>query len=79
MVSRNLKDIVILNIHGVDYCCIINGTTKIDELLKRYDVWNELSDRIKKKKIDSELIYNKTFLKTKIKSYSDEGTNFQDK
>ena len=51
MVSRNLKDIVILNIHGVDYCCIINGTTKIDELLKRYDVWNELSDRIKKKKL----------------------------
>ena len=29
-----------------------------------------------KKKIDSELIYNKTFLKTKIKSYSDEATNF---
>ena len=77
--SRNLKDIVILNIHGVDYCFIINGTTKIDELLKRYYVWNELSDRIKKKKIDSELIYNKTFLKTKIKSYSDEATNFQDK
>ena len=74
--SRNLKDIVILNIHGVDYCFTINGTTKIDELLKRYYVWNELSDRIKKKKIDSELIYNKTFLKTKIKSYSDEATNF---
>ena len=34
---------------------------------------------LKKKKIDSELIHNKTFLKTKIKSYSDEATNFQDK
>ena len=28
MMSMNLKDIAVLNIHGVDYCCIINGTSK---------------------------------------------------
>ena len=27
MMSMNLSDIAILNIHGADYCCIINGIT----------------------------------------------------
>ena len=28
MISMNLSDIGILNIHGTDYCCIINGISK---------------------------------------------------
>ena len=32
-----------------------------------------------KQKFDNKIIYNKTFLKTKIKSYRDEVTNFPDK
>ena len=28
MMSMNLNDITILNIYGVDYCCIINGIGK---------------------------------------------------
>ena len=34
---------------------------------------------ISKKKIDSELVYNKNYLKTKIKSHVDEVTDFYDK
>ena len=30
MMSVNLDDIVILNIKGADYCCIINGISKSD-------------------------------------------------
>ena len=32
-----------------------------------------------KEELESEPIYNKKFLKTKIKSYSDESTDFHDK
>ena len=28
MMSKNLSDIAIVNIHGVDYCCIISGINK---------------------------------------------------
>ena len=28
MMSKNLSDIAILNIKGVDYCCIISGISK---------------------------------------------------
>ena len=28
MMSMKLNDIDILNIHGVDYCCIVNGISK---------------------------------------------------
>ena len=28
MMSMNLNDIAILSTHGIDYCCIINGTSK---------------------------------------------------
>ena len=39
------------------------------ELLKRFNkIWNKVSNSIKKG-FDSETIYNKKFLKTKIKSY----------
>ena len=50
-----------------------------DELLKKYtDVWNEVSNSIKKE-FFNEPMYNKNFLKTKIKSYPDEATGFFEK
>ena len=40
MMSINFDDIAILNIRGVDVCCIINGSSKIDavSLLKNADL-----------------------------------------
>ena len=51
-----------------------------DELLKKYkDIWNKVSNSMEKK-FDSESIYNKMFLKTKIKLYNnDDATVFHDK
>ena len=31
MMSINLSDIAILNVEGVDYCCIISGISRIDK------------------------------------------------
>ena len=28
LMSMNLNDIAVLNVHGIDYCCIINGISK---------------------------------------------------
>ena len=39
--------------------------------------WNKVSNSIKKE-VDCKPIYNKKFLKTKITSYSDEATDFDD-
>ena len=39
-----------------------------DESLKKHDIWNRFSNSMKKE-FDSEPIYNKKFLETKIKSY----------
>ena len=36
MTSMNLSDIVILNINGADYCCIISGITK-NEAMQNID------------------------------------------
>ena len=36
MISMNLSDIVILNINGADYCCIISGITK-NEAMQNID------------------------------------------
>ena len=50
-----------------------------DDLLGKYNIiWDKVSADIKKE-FDSEPVYNKYFLKTKIKSYSDEATDFHDK
>ena len=49
------------------------------DLLEKY---NTISDKVStdmKKELDSEPIYNKKFLKTKIKSHGDEVTDFCDK
>ena len=47
-----------------------------DDLLEKYNnVWNKISNSINKE-LDSEPIYNKKFLKTKIRSYGDEARNF---
>ena len=50
-----------------------------DDLLKKYNnIWDKVSADIKKE-FDSEPVYNKKFLKTKMKSYGDESTGFHDK
>ena len=48
-----------------------------DDLLEKYNtIWDKVSADIKKG-CDSEPVYNKEFLKTKIKSHGDEVTDFQ--
>ena len=50
-----------------------------DELLQKCNtIWNKVNADVKKG-LDTELVYIKKFLKTKIKSYSDEFTDFYDK
>ena len=49
-----------------------------DNLLKNIIVFGIKSVLIQKK-IDSDPVYNKTFLRTKIKSHGDEVTNFHNK
>ena len=50
-----------------------------DHLLEKYNtIWEKLSTGIKKE-FDCEPAYNKNFLKTKIKSYCGEATDFHDK
>ena len=50
-----------------------------DELLEKYKtIWDKVSADIKNE-FDSEPVYNKEFLKTKIKSHDDEVTDFHDK
>ena len=57
-------------------CIFIEG----DELLERYmkDIWNKVSNSIKKE-LACGPIYNKKFLKTKIRSYGHEASDFHDK
>ena len=50
-----------------------------DDLLEKYNtIWDKVSDDMKKG-YDSKLVYNKEFLKTKIKSHGDENADFYDK
>ena len=50
-----------------------------DELLEKYNtVWDKVSSDIKKE-FDSKPVYNKEFLKTKIKSHGDKVTDFYSK
>ena len=49
MMSINLNDIAILNIHGVDYRCIIHGISKIEAMgLLRNANLNEKSRALSK-------------------------------
>ena len=49
-----------------------------DDLLEKYNtIWDKVSANIKK--IDSKPVYNKEFLKTKIKSHGDEVTDLYNK
>ena len=67
------------------YVKIYDGQTKWmyflvedDDLLKECNtIWEKITADIKK--IDSEPVYNKEYLKTKIKSKGDEVTDFCDK
>ena len=57
----------------------MNFLIEDDDLLKKYNtVWDKVSADIKKE-FDSEPVYNKKSLKTKIKSNGDEATYFHDK
>ena len=50
-----------------------------DDLFKRYHgIQNRVSNNIKKE-LDCQPTYNRKFLKTKIRSYSDEAKNFYNK
>ena len=50
-----------------------------DDLLEKYNtIWDKARVDMKKE-FDSEPVYNKKFLKTEIKSYGDEVTDFYDK
>ena len=63
-----------------------DGQTKLmyfliedDDLLEKYNtIWDKVSADIKKE-FDSEPVYNKNYLKTKIKSHGNEITDFYDK
>ena len=65
---------------------IYNGKTKwmcfliedCDLLEKCNTIWDKVNAEIKNE-FDSELVYNKEYLKTKIKSHGDEVTDFYDK
>ena len=47
--------------------------------MEKYNtIWEKVSTDIRKE-FDSETVYNKNILKTKIKSYIDEATDFHDK
>ena len=57
----------------------MNFLIEDDDLLKKYNtVWDKVSADIKKE-FDSEPVYNKKSMKTKIKSNGDEATYFHDK
>ena len=50
-----------------------------DDVLENYNtIWDKVSADIKKE-FDSELVYNKNYLKTKIKSHGYEVTDFYSK
>ena len=53
--------------------------TEDDDLLEKYNtIWDKVSFDIKKE-LDSEPVYNKDYLKTKINSHGDEVTDFYDR
>ena len=52
---------------------------KDDELLEKYNTIREKVSADIKKEFHSKLVYNKVFLKTKIKSHGDEVADFYDK
>ena len=58
----------------------LNGCILIkdDALLEKYTIWNKVSADIKKE-FGSEPVYNKNYLKAKIKSHGDEVMDFYDK
>ena len=54
----------------------MNFLIEDDELLQKYNtIWDKVSADMKKE-FDSEPIYNKIFLKSKIKSHGNEVTDF---
>ena len=57
----------------------MNVLAEDDDLLEKYNtIWDKVSSDIKKE-FDSQPVYNKKKIKTKIKSYGDEATDSHDK
>ena len=57
----------------------MNFLIKNDDLLETYNtIWDKVSTDVKKE-FNSDPIYKKNFLKTKIKSYGDEATDIYEK
>ena len=57
----------------------MNSLIEDDDLLEKYNtIWDKVSAHIKKE-FGSEPVYNKNYLKTKIKSHGDEVRDFFDK
>ena len=53
--------------------------TEVDDLLEKYNtIWDNVKTDISQE-FDSEPVYNKEFLKTKVKCHSDEVTDFFNK
>ena len=50
---------------------------KKTQTIEKYDIYNKVNNSIKKE-LDSDPIYNKTFLKTKIKLCDDKAVDFHD-
>ena len=83
---NTLSDTCTRIIKTSDYVKSYDGQTKWmyflienDDLLEKYNaIWDKVSADIKKE-FDSEPVYNKNNLKTKIKSHGDEVTDSYDK
>ena len=83
--DHKLKPLQIILLKRSPYVRNYDGQTKWmyfliedDDLLKKYNtIWDEVSADMKKE-FDSEPVYDKNCLKTKIKFYGDEVTDFHD-
>ena len=86
MMIKNFKPLHIMLPKMSAYVRCYDGETRWmyffiedDKLLETYNnIWNKVSNSIKKE-LDWKAIYNKKFLKTKIRSYGDEARDFHDK
>ena len=57
----------------------INFLIEDDDLLEKYNIlWDKVTSDVKRE-LDSELLYDKSLLKTKIKSYGFKAVDFYDK
>ena len=84
--NHKVKSLHIIPPKTSAYVKIYDGQTKWMYILIEdgdlIEIYNTIRDKISadiKKKLDSEPVYNKNYLKTKIKSYGDKVTDIYDK